>query len=161
MANRKQKTEDRKPGARKSSRNLSWFLLRFLGVGLGGVFFYAGLQKHYHDWDFAEAVLAYQLGPLWLAGLVAAVLPWVELIAGGLLIVGLKRRSCLLVIALLAAAFLVVLAVTMARGLKIDCGCGLFFQRQVGLVAIAEDLALLAGALGLYWWEWKTVSSEQ
>lgn len=159
MASRKQKTGNRKPASPKSSRNLGWWLLRLLGVALGGVFFYAGVQKHYHNWDFAEAVLAYQLAPMWLAGLVAAVLPWVELIAGGLLIMGLKRRSCLLLIALLAAVFLVVLVVTMARGLKIDCGCGLFFQRQVGLAAIAENLALLAGALGLYRWELK--SSEQ
>ena len=159
MSNRKQKTENRKPDSRKPSKTVVWFLLRLLGMALGGIFFYAGLMKHYHNWDFAEAVLAYQLAPMWLAGLVAAVLPWVELIAGGLLVMGLKRRSCLLLIALLAAAFLVILVVTMARGLKIDCGCGLFFQRQVGLVAIAEDLALLAGALGLYWWEWKTESS--
>ncbi len=161
MPNRKPKTENRKPAARKSPRNLGRFLLRLLGVALGGIFFYAGLQKHYHDWDFAEAVLAYQLAPMWLAGLVAAVLPWVELVAGGLLVLGLKRRSCLLLIVLLAASFLVVLAVTMARGLKIDCGCGLFFQRQVGVEALLEDLVLLAWAGGLYWWELQTVSRGQ
>jgi len=161
LSNRKPKTENRKPGSIKSSKNLGWFLLRLLGVALGGIFFYAGLQKHYHNWDFTEAVLAYQLGPMWLAGVVAAVLPWVELVAGGLLIMGLKRRSCLLLIALLAASFLVILVVTLARGLKIDCGCGLFFQRQVGLVPILEDLVLLAWAAGLYRWEWQTVSSEQ
>ncbi|MEW6657486.1 MAG: MauE/DoxX family redox-associated membrane protein [Thermodesulfobacteriota bacterium] len=152
MANRKPKTENRK---------LNWLLPRVLGVVLGGIFFYAGLQKHFHDWDFAEAVLAYQLAPLWLAGVVAAVLPWVELIAGGMLVAGLKRRSCLLLLALLTASFLVVLTVTLARGLKIDCGCGLFFQRQVGVLALLEDLVFLVWAGGLYWWELKAVSSKQ
>jgi len=139
----------------------NWLLPRVLGIVLGGLFFYAGLQKHYHVYEFAEAVLAYQLGPVWLAGVAAAVLPWVELVAGSLLVAGLKRRSCLLIIALLMASFLVIMLVTLARGLKIDCGCGLFFQRQVGMVTLLEDLALLAWAGGLYWWEARAVSSKQ
>jgi hypothetical protein len=77
----------------------------------------------------------------------------VEIAPGLCLAAGLKRRSCLLILAGLMAAFLVVILITLARGLKIDCGCGLFFQRQVGLAAILEDLVLLAWAAGLYWWE--------
>jgi hypothetical protein len=67
--------------------------------------------------------------------------------------VGLKRRSCLLILAGLVAGFLVVILITMARGLNIDCGCGLFFQRQVGPAAVLEDLLLLGWAAGLYRWE--------
>ncbi len=132
---------------------LDRLLPRLLGVALGGIFFYAGLQKHYHPLEFAEAILAYQLAPLWLAGVAAVVLPWVELTAGGLLAVGLKRRSCLLLIALLTVFFMIIMMVTMARGLKIDCGCGLFFQKQVGPAAILEDAVFLVWAVGLYWWE--------
>jgi len=139
----------------------NWFLVRLLGVVLGGIFFYAGLQKHYHAYEFAEAVLAYQLAPMWLAGVVAGVLPWVELISGALLVAGLKRRSCLLLLTLLTGSFLVILVVTMARGLKIDCGCGLFFQQDVGVAAILEDAILLVWAAGLYWWELTAVSSKQ
>ena len=147
MANRKQKTENRKPNR---------LIPRLLGMALGGLFFYAGLQKHYHPYEFAEAVLAYRLGPMWLAGAAAAVLPWVELTAGALLMAGFKRRACLLLLSFLIASFLVVMAVTMARGLKIDCGCGLFFQTQVGWGVILQDTLLLAWAGGLYWWEVKS-----
>lgn len=161
MANKKRKTGNKKPIPQKSAKKLHWLLPRILGIGLGGLFFYAGLQKHYHVYEFADAVLAYQLGPGWLAGVVAAVLPWVELTAGSLLVAGLIRRSCLLIIALLMASFLVIMLVTMARGLNIDCGCGLFFQRQVGVAALLQDLVFLAWAGGLYWWEAKTVVSSQ
>jgi uncharacterized membrane protein YphA (DoxX/SURF4 family) len=137
------------------------FLIRVLGIILGGLFFYAGLQKHYHPYEFAEAVLAYKLVPVWLAGVAAAVIPWVELTAGSLLVAGLKRRSCLLLLILLIASFLVIMLVTMARGLKIDCGCGLFFQAQVGPVALLQDAVLLAWAGWLYRWELKEVSSKQ
>lgn len=50
--------------------------------------------------------------------------------------------------------------ITMARGLKIDCGCGLFFQRQVGLESILEDALLLGVAGWLYWRERKARDSE-
>jgi putative oxidoreductase len=130
-----------------------WLGRRLLGVALGGLFFYAGLQKILHPYEFAEAVLAYQLLPESLVGLAAAGLPWVELVAGLGLAVGLKRRSCLLILAGLVAGFLIVILITMARGLKIDCGCGLFFQRQVGPAAVLEDLFLLGWAAGLYGWE--------
>jgi putative oxidoreductase len=126
---------------------------RTLELVLGGLFFYAGLQKLLHPYEFAEAILAYQLLPVSLVGLAAAALPWVEIAAGLCLAAGLKRRSCLLILSGLLAAFLVVILITLARGLKIDCGCGLFSQRQVGLAAILEDLFLLAWASGLYWWE--------
>jgi uncharacterized membrane protein YphA (DoxX/SURF4 family) len=127
--------------------------LRALEVLLGGLFFYAGLQKVLHPYEFAEAVLAYQLLPEALVGLAVAGLPWMEIAAGFCLAAGLKRRSCLLLLAGLVAVFLAVILVTMARGLKIDCGCGLFFQRQVGLGAVLEDAVLLLWAAGLYGWE--------
>lgn len=126
---------------------------RGLEIVLGGLFFYAGLQKLLHPYEFAEAVLAYQMLPESLVGVLVAVLPWMEIAAGLCLVAGLKRRSCLLILAGLLTAFLAVILVTLARGLKIDCGCGLFFQRQVGLAAILEDLFLLAWAAGLYYWE--------
>jgi len=127
---------------------------RTLAVILGGLFFYAGLQKILHPYEFAEAVLAYQLLPSMLVGVAVAGLPWVEVVAGLGLVAGLKRRSCLLILAGLVAGFLVLILITMARGLKIDCGCGLFSQRQVGWAAVLEDLVLLGWAAGLYWREW-------
>jgi putative oxidoreductase len=131
--------------------------VRVLEVVFGGLFVYAGLLKHLHIYEFAEAVLAYQLVPVSLAGVTAAALPWVEITAGLCLMVGLKRRSCLIILAWLLAGFLAVIFITMARGLKIDCGCGLFFQREVGLGAVAEDAVLLGWAAGLYWWERRLV----
>ncbi|MGQ9688268.1 MAG: MauE/DoxX family redox-associated membrane protein [Desulfobaccales bacterium] len=147
-----------------------------LGLVLGAAFFYAGLMKRLDPYQFAEAVLTYDLLPPPWVGLVAAILPWVELTAGffltlgylveipgrllqgmGLasgarLVGGIKRRSCLLLIVLILAAFLVVLLITMARGLQIDCGCGLVGERLVGWGAVGEDALMLAVALFLYWW---------
>jgi len=127
--------------------------LRTLEVVLGGLFFYAGLQKVLYPYEFAEAVLAYRLLPESLVGLAVAGLPWVEIAAGVCLVAGLKPRSGLLLLAGLVAGFMIIILITMARGLKIDCGCGLFLPRQVGWGAVAEDAAFLLWAAGLYWWE--------
>jgi hypothetical protein len=135
------------------------------------------MQKYLAPDEFAEAILAYQLLPEALVGLAATGLPWLEMAVGLLLVlgslqetvdrlaVGLKlnfktgltgamfRRSSLLLILLQIGLFILVLGVTMARGLKIDCGCGLFAQRQVGLTAILEDGFLLLVTWVLYWRE--------
>ena len=94
--------------------------------------FYAGLQKVLHPYEFAEAVLADRLLPESLVGLTAAGLPWVEIAAGICLVAGFKPRSCLIILAGLVAGFLVAILITMARGLSIDCGCGLFFKGRWG-----------------------------
>jgi len=117
---------------------------------LGLAFVVAGIVKIQEPYQFAGAVLAYQLLPQPLAGLAAAIIPWLEVVSGGFLCLGLKRRSCLLVISLFMAVFLGVIAVTLARGLEIDCGCGLFSDRQVGVVALVEDILLLGLAIWLY-----------
>ena len=154
-----------------------WPLVCLLGAALGGLFSYAGVQKHLAPYDFAEAVLAYQLVPEKLVGVVAAIFPWLELTPGFFLLLGylleapgrlalrlgftggahlvggIKRRSCLLLILLQLVLFMLVLLITMARGLKIDCGCGLFFERQVGWVALLEDAFFLAWAGLLLRWE--------
>jgi hypothetical protein len=149
-----------------------------LGIGLGIAFSYAGWQKLMAPYEFAEAIMAYQLLPLEGVGLTAAILPWLEVMVGVILSLGCllkatenlsvlrswpKRwrnlfcRSSLLLILLQIILFLAVLAVTMARGLKIDCGCGLFTDRQVGLAAIGEDLLLLIVTTWLYHVEGKAI----
>ena len=153
------------------------FVSSVAGIVLGGLFVYAGVQKHLAPYEFAEAIQAYQLLPLGLVGLVTATLPWVEMISGFSLILGcllgsrrfsnpfpvrgILRRSALLLILGQSLLFVAVLLITMARGLKIDCGCGLFSQRQVGPASILEDALLLGVAGWLYWRECKTGDREE
>jgi ribA/ribD-fused uncharacterized protein len=163
-------------------RDTTWtpavnWLACILGLALGGAFFYAGMQKRLEPYQFAEAILAYDLLPQALVALTAAILPWVEIAsgfflalgylveipgrllkglgfaAGDRLIGGIKRRSCLLLIILQLALILVVLVITFARGLKIDCGCGLIWARKVGWGIIIEDLLMLILTGFLFWWE--------
>jgi putative oxidoreductase len=90
---------------------------------LGGVFLYAGFVKIADPAAFAGEIAAYRLLPYFGNYLSAAVLPWLEVICGVLLIVGYRTRAAAAVILLLTTLFMAALASTIVRGLDIDCGC--------------------------------------
>ena len=123
---------------------------------VGGVFVYASLSKIADPRAFAKIVYHYQVvGPnasfgFVPANLVAVALPWVELVAGVLLITGVWRREAAGVTAVLLAVFVAAVGSTMARGIDIqNCGCFALDAsgRAAGWKLIAGDLALLAAAL--------------
>ena len=91
-------------------------MLRLL---LGAFFVYASLDKIASPAAFAKVVYQWQVGGPVPSNLVAVTLPWIELLAGLLLIVGVWRREAALVIALLLVVFLVAAGSVMARGIDV------------------------------------------
>ena len=127
-----------------------------LGLLLGALFVYASLDKIAKPADFARIIYHYQMiGPNRLVGplpanLLAVTLPFVEIIAGLLLIVGLWRREAALVIAGMLAVFVVAVSAALVRGIDLqNCGCFSLSGegRRAGLGLIAADAGLLAAAL--------------
>lgn len=90
---------------------------------LGGFFLYAGAVKADDVVAFAGDVANYQLLPYGWNYLVAATLPYVEALAGLLLLVNRRVRPAALVLGLLDAVFILALVSVLARGLDINCGC--------------------------------------
>lgn len=138
-----------KQGIPLTSSAKRWLILigRLL---LGGLFLYASLDKIFKPYHFAAAVQAYQLLPSSLVGMATVFIPWIEAVAAIALIIGFRPRSAVLVLSILMVVFLAAIAITMARGLNIDCGCGLLVERPVGWLALLEDGLLLLLLLGLY-----------
>ncbi len=99
---------------------------------LGGVFVFACLHKIAHPAEFALDVATYDMLPLSLVNLAALTLPWVELAAGLMLILGWRARGAALACAGMMVVFLVALASALHRGLDMSCGC---FASQ----SVAED----------------------
>jgi putative oxidoreductase len=98
-----------------------WGLI--LRLVLGAVFAFASTDKILNPSLFARSVMDYRLLPLSLVIPLAVLLPWTELIAGVLLIVGWLRRGSAAVILILLAVFMVAIASALARGIDIACGC--------------------------------------
>jgi uncharacterized membrane protein YphA (DoxX/SURF4 family) len=98
----------------------AWRLLRLI---LGGIFVYASLDKILHPDRFAEAISDYKLLPRSLVNFVALVFPWVEAVGGIFLIAGIFEWASLTLINGLLIFFMIIIAITLARGLNISCGC--------------------------------------
>jgi putative oxidoreductase len=112
-------------------------------IVLGGLFVYAGVVKVLEPLDFAQGIRNYQIVGQSLSFPAALILPWLEILAGAFLVLGLWKRGAALVISTLLVFFIVLTVVTMIRGLDVDCGCFGAIDRKAGLGVILEDLAML------------------
>jgi uncharacterized membrane protein YphA (DoxX/SURF4 family) len=92
-------------------------------LAVGAVWLVAGALK-IGDLDASgRAVAAYRLLPFDFAMFLGAVLPFLEIALGLLLIIGLATRLAAVLSGLMLLAFIVGIAAAWARGLRIDCGC--------------------------------------
>lgn len=90
---------------------------------LGVLFVGACLHKIADPRAFALDVATYDVLPLALVNVVAIVLPWVELAAGGMLLAGTRTRAAALLVTAMMLVFLVALLSALSRGLDMSCGC--------------------------------------
>lgn len=104
---------------------------------LGGMFIYMGYNKLGHPIEFLKQIHMYEMlpeSPPHLINATAIVLPWLEIIGGGLLILGVAIRAAALQLLVMLSVFTPAI---LMRGLAIhqetgtpfmevafDCGCG-------------------------------------
>lgn len=121
---------------------------------LGGVLLVAGYLKAGNAAKSQMAVRAYEVLPISIANLLGEILPWLEIGAGLLLILGVAVKWSSFFAAALMFTFVAAIAQAWARGLSIDCGCfGGGGQVAAGktryLEEILRDLGLAITALYL------------
>ena len=132
---------------------LAGFFVQFiLRLAVGGIFVVAGAMKLGEPALFAKDLANFRILPDNLVNLVAITVPWIEVLAGGLLIIGgFKKPSALLITAMLAI-FLIFIGQAVYRHLNINCGCfGTLEANKVGWTALAKDGVLLLVAAWLTW----------
>ena len=92
---------------------------------IGVVFILAAWHKIVHPGDFAVSIHFYGMATLEQLHLFALVLPWLELITGVTVIIGLWTRASALCIAGMTVMFIVALIVAIDKGVQMT-GCGCF-----------------------------------
>jgi len=103
-----------------------------------------------HPLAFAQVIHHYRLTPPDLINFFAVILPWMELLAGLLLIIGYRVKGSSLLISGLLIFFGALLTITAIRGINVACGC---FSTSTAVksnlvLRIIEDIGMLL--LGLH-----------
>ncbi|HEV3086426.1 MAG TPA: MauE/DoxX family redox-associated membrane protein [Candidatus Elarobacter sp.] len=103
--------------------NLVDHLVLILRVVLGVIFVVAGASKIGHGAEFAAQIAGFRILPQPVIAPMALALPFLEVLLGGYLIVGLFTRASAWIAVLLLAAFDGAIASAVVRGMTVSCGC--------------------------------------
>lgn len=141
-----------KPANRPGGASLIISLLARLSVG-GYFVVFAWLKIAANPDEFVKAVRGYELMPVALTNAMGYTLPWVELAAGLLLVLGVWRREAAAIVGGLLIMFIAALLSAIARGLEIDCGCAASGSSSNLPQVVARNVGLLC-LLGVdaYFW---------
>jgi len=127
-------------------RSILW-VFRFV---VGGVFIWAGLLKILDPLKFSQNIANYHVFSRDLSFLIALVLPWLEVLCGILVILGIFRPASSLLLSGLLGVFLILITVTIFRGLDVDCGCFGSMGRHVDYRLLLTDIVLLYLTLNIF-----------
>ncbi|MBW1678539.1 MAG: DoxX family membrane protein [Deltaproteobacteria bacterium] len=115
-----------------------------LGVG----FIYSSWDKILHPEQFAQSVLNYRVLPPESVNLLAIILPWLEIVCGIFLLLGLFTGGSILVIIFMVTVFLVAIGSALIRGIDISCGC---FPSNgahgINILYLLRDMTIFAFAI--------------
>jgi uncharacterized membrane protein YphA (DoxX/SURF4 family) len=99
-----------------------WLTVR-VQIALGAIFVAASIPKIIDPPSFAHMIYNYRLMPGWSLNAIALGMPWLEMLCGLALILGVWRKSAASIIGALLIAFIISLSIKLARDNAVNCGC--------------------------------------
>ena len=113
---------------------------------LGSIFVYASYDKILDPGKFARDIANYHIIPFGLENSIAIILPWLELLIGFGLIVGIMVDGSAVISGGLLMIFIVFILQAILRGFNTECGCGLKEGEMVGWSKILENIVFLGAS---------------
>ena len=115
-----------------------WIVLIFR-LSLGAMFIYASMDKINDPRTFSGDIRAYQIVPFGFENFLAIILPWLELLTGLGLVIGVMVEGAALISMGLLVVFIIAISSAILRGFNIECGCGLKEGEIVGTQKLLEN----------------------
>jgi putative oxidoreductase len=137
-----------------------WLTIR-VQIALGIIFIVAAVEKIGDPPSFAHAIYNYRILPGSLINISALIMPWVELLCGLALVLGVWTRAARTIVALMLVMFIVAISINLLRGNAIDCGCfdvsaaGRTYEERIRdmWIVILRDIGMLLMCAQLWWAE--------
>ena len=137
-----------------------WLTLR-VQIALGAIFIAAALPKITDPPSFAHMIYNYRILPAGLINLTALTMPWVEILAGLALVLGIWVRPARWLIAAMLIVFILAISLNLLRDNAIDCGCfdvsaaNLTHEERIRdmWMVILRDIGMLVMVAQLTWAE--------
>ena len=126
--------------------SLDRYLIVITRIILGATFLWASFGKILEPGDFARSISNYHIVPFGIENIIALILPWLELLIGMGLILGIMVDGSVQISAILLIMFILMIGQAMLRGFNIECGCGLKEGEMIGLNKILENIVFIGGA---------------
>ncbi len=125
-------------------------LLRFY---VGGVFIYASMGKIANPALFSENVAAYNILPFWSINLVAIFIPWLELVCGLFLIIGLRTKTVASILVGMLVLFTAFVILNIKRQAPITCACFEGMGEPIGWPKVAHNLMWLVMTILVFFFD--------
>ena len=120
------------------------FVIRIL---MGGIFLIAGLAKIADPVRFMLTLREFDVFPRVIVPFLAVYLPWLELLLGLSLVLGLLYRTSALMLAFLNFLFMLAILAVISRGIVVDCGCFGLFADALKLPDMADYKTVIRNVL--------------
>jgi len=99
-----------------------WLTIR-VQIALGAIFVAAALPKIQDPPSFAHMIYNYRILPAGLINITALTMPWVEMVTGLCLILGIWVKPARWLVGAMLVVFMIAISINLGRGNAIDCGC--------------------------------------
>jgi uncharacterized membrane protein YphA (DoxX/SURF4 family) len=137
-----------------------WLTIR-VQLALGAIFVAAALPKIADPPSFAHMIYNYRVLPAGLINISALVMPWVEIVAGTSLLLGVWKRPARWIIGAMLVVFILAISFNLFRGNAIDCGCfdtsaaNKTYEERIRdmWIVIVRDLGMLLMIAQMWWAE--------
>lgn len=117
---------------------------------IGGIFVYAAMYKINYVAEFSTTIASYRLAPFWAVNILSIIMPWMEIICGALLILGIRVKSSASVIMSMLAVFTVAIIINLFRNAPISCGCFHTIEDPISWWTVLRDLSWIAMTMHVY-----------
>jgi len=135
-----------------------WLTVR-VQIALGAIFVAASIPKLIDPPSFAHMIYNYRIIPGALLNVMALGMPWLEMLCGLALILGIWRRSAASIIGAMLLAFIIALSINLSRDNAVNCGCfdltsaNKTHEQLIGDMkfVIARDIGMLLMTAQILW----------